>query len=117
MHVNESKVNPNTFARSLKETGGYTVGMFGKYLNNMPSQATVGDGGVFVRTSAYDSAEHQRMASPPHPFSNSSLSPPFLDTACGNRNAAARQTARGFRPGLTPGWATAAATTSRRSSP
>ena len=78
MHVNESKVNPNTFARSLKETGGYTVGMFGKYLNNMPSQATVGDGGVFVRTSAYDSAEHQRMASPPHPFSNSSLSPFFL---------------------------------------
>ena len=43
MHVDELKVNNNTFARYLKG-GGYTVGMFGKYLNNMPSAATAGDG-------------------------------------------------------------------------
>ena len=36
MHVNESLVNSDTFAKYLKEEAGYTVGMFGKYLNNMP---------------------------------------------------------------------------------
>lgn len=36
MHVNYSKVNPHTFARTLSEEGGYTVGMFGKYLNVQP---------------------------------------------------------------------------------
>ena len=33
MHVDEALVNNFTFARSLKEKGGYNVGMFGKYLN------------------------------------------------------------------------------------
>lgn len=37
MHVDEALVNNFTFARSLKEDAGYTVGMFGKYLNNCPN--------------------------------------------------------------------------------
>ena len=36
MHINYTKVNPHSFARTLSEEGGYTVGMFGKYLNVMP---------------------------------------------------------------------------------
>jgi hypothetical protein len=42
MHVNESLVNSNTFAKHLKEDGGYTVGMFGKYLNVMPKAVPAG---------------------------------------------------------------------------
>jgi hypothetical protein len=30
MHINESKVNDATFARTLSEGGGYKVGLFGK---------------------------------------------------------------------------------------
>jgi N-acetylglucosamine-6-sulfatase len=37
MHVNYSKINNHTFARYLNEEAGYTVGLFGKYLNAMPS--------------------------------------------------------------------------------
>lgn len=48
MHVNESKVNPNTFAKTLKKAAGYTVGMFGKYLNNMPTKFTGGADAVTV---------------------------------------------------------------------
>jgi N-acetylglucosamine-6-sulfatase len=44
MHVDEIKVNGATFAKYLKEDAGYTVGMFGKYLNNMPTKDTVGNG-------------------------------------------------------------------------
>jgi len=44
MHADELKVNNNTFARYLKEEAGYTVGMFGKYLNNMPTVDTAGQG-------------------------------------------------------------------------
>ena len=36
MHVNETTVNEATFAKYL-QAGGYTVGMFGKYLNNVPN--------------------------------------------------------------------------------
>mmetsp|Transcript_117923 Transcript_117923/g.234923 ORF Transcript_117923/g.234923 Transcript_117923/m.234923 type:complete len:576 (-) Transcript_117923:127-1854(-) len=36
MHVNYTTVNENTFAKTLKKEGGYTVGLFGKYLNEMP---------------------------------------------------------------------------------
>ena len=36
MHVNESLVHNHTFLRALKENGGYTTGLFGKYLNVMP---------------------------------------------------------------------------------
>ena len=36
MHVDEDLVNNATFAKYLKEDAGYTVGMFGKYLNNVP---------------------------------------------------------------------------------
>ena len=42
MHVNEMHVNQATFARNLKEQAGYTCGMFGKYMNTMPSQVPVG---------------------------------------------------------------------------
>jgi arylsulfatase A-like enzyme len=42
MHVNETLVNSDTFARHLKERGGYTVGVFGKYLNVMPATVPVG---------------------------------------------------------------------------
>lgn len=35
MHVNESKINNHTFAKPLHDAG-YAVGMFGKYLNNVP---------------------------------------------------------------------------------
>ena len=36
MHVDEDKVNAHTFAKDLKERGGYTVGVFGKYQNVVP---------------------------------------------------------------------------------
>ena len=36
MHVNETKVNNDTFAKYLSDGAGYKVGMFGKYLNNVP---------------------------------------------------------------------------------
>ena len=36
MHINETKVNNFTFAKYLHEQGGYAVGMFGKFLNNVP---------------------------------------------------------------------------------
>eukprot|EP00658_Telonema_sp_P-2_P079456 TRINITY_DN7683_c0_g1_i12.p1 TRINITY_DN7683_c0_g1~~TRINITY_DN7683_c0_g1_i12.p1 ORF type:complete len:451 (+),score=97.42 TRINITY_DN7683_c0_g1_i12:219-1571(+) len=42
MHINETKVNNATFARSLSEQAGYSVGMFGKYLNNVPSTVPPG---------------------------------------------------------------------------
>ena len=41
MHVDENKVNNTTFAKYLSEAG-YTVGMFGKYLNNVPSYVPLG---------------------------------------------------------------------------
>ena len=36
MHIDEDKVNPVSFATYLGE-GGYTVGYFGKHLNNCPA--------------------------------------------------------------------------------
>lgn len=42
MHVNESYVNANTFVRDLNEKGGYHTGMFGKYMNMMPSSVPPG---------------------------------------------------------------------------
>ena len=42
MHVDYEHVNNNTFARVLKEEGNYTVGMFGKYLNEMPATVPPG---------------------------------------------------------------------------
>ena len=42
MHVDEPLVNANTFAKVLKEEGGYTVGMFGKYMNVMPKTVPPG---------------------------------------------------------------------------
>lgn len=41
MHVNETFVNDNTFAKLLKDDG-YTVGLFGKYLNQMPTTVPPG---------------------------------------------------------------------------
>ena len=41
MHIDETKVNNQTFARYLHEAG-YTVGMFGKYLNSNPRVAPLG---------------------------------------------------------------------------
>jgi len=37
MHVDETIVNNETFARYLNESAGYRVGMFGKYLNTVPN--------------------------------------------------------------------------------
>jgi len=42
MHVNYTFVNARTFARVLKEDAGYTTGMFGKYLNEMPKTVPPG---------------------------------------------------------------------------
>jgi len=42
MHVNYTHVNANTFAKVLKEEGDYTVGMFGKYVNEMPKEVPPG---------------------------------------------------------------------------
>jgi len=42
MHVNYTLVNNNTFAKTLQEEAGYTVGMFGKYLNEMPADVPPG---------------------------------------------------------------------------
>ena len=41
MHIDEDKVNPDTFAKYL-HARGYTVGMFGKYLNSNPKVAPPG---------------------------------------------------------------------------
>ena len=41
MHIDENKVNNQTFALYLHQRG-YTVGMFGKYLNNNPKIAPLG---------------------------------------------------------------------------
>jgi len=41
MHINENLVNNQTFALYLKDAG-YTVGMFGKYLNHNPKTAPAG---------------------------------------------------------------------------
>ena len=41
MHINEGLVNNQTFARTLSENG-WTVGMFGKYLNNNPKTPPIG---------------------------------------------------------------------------
>ena len=41
MHVNVTQINDNTFARHLNESGGYRVGMFGKYLNAIPNMRDV----------------------------------------------------------------------------
>jgi hypothetical protein len=41
MHVDTDKVNRATFALNLQQ-GGYRVGMFGKYLNNVPAQVPPG---------------------------------------------------------------------------
>lgn len=41
MHIDENLVNNQTFALYLKEAG-YTVGMFGKYLNNNPKEPPTG---------------------------------------------------------------------------
>ena len=41
MHIDEGKVNNQTFALYLHERG-YTVGMFGKYLNSNPKVAPLG---------------------------------------------------------------------------
>eukprot|EP00039_Didymoeca_costata_P011721 m.165843 g.165843 ORF g.165843 m.165843 type:complete len:551 (+) comp15267_c0_seq3:46-1698(+) len=42
MHVDEALVNNNTFVKYLKTEGGYTSGMFGKYLNVCPNNAQPG---------------------------------------------------------------------------
>ena len=42
MHVSEDAVNNHTFARYLSEGAGYKVGMFGKYLNNVPNFVPLG---------------------------------------------------------------------------
>ena len=42
MHVDEDLVNNKTFAKYLTEGAGYKVGMFGKYLNNVPNFVPVG---------------------------------------------------------------------------
>jgi N-acetylglucosamine-6-sulfatase len=42
MHVNEDLVNNKTFAKYLSERASYKVGMFGKYLNNVPNFVPVG---------------------------------------------------------------------------
>jgi len=42
MHVNESLVNSDTFVKDLKEKAGYNTGMFGKYMNVMPTSVPPG---------------------------------------------------------------------------
>jgi N-acetylglucosamine-6-sulfatase len=42
MHVDETHVNNATFARFLADGAGYKVGMFGKYLNNVPNYVPLG---------------------------------------------------------------------------
>ena len=42
MHINETKVKNHTFAKVLKEQGGYEVGLFGKYLNNWDDEVPPG---------------------------------------------------------------------------
>ena len=40
MHVNETYVNQHTFVRDLSEQANYHTGMFGKYMNVMPTKHT-----------------------------------------------------------------------------
>lgn len=42
MHVDEGMVNNRTLAQYLQRQAGYRVGMFGKYLNNCPTQMPPG---------------------------------------------------------------------------
>lgn len=42
MHINSTLVNNNTFARILSEEAGYTVGYFGKYVNEAPDDTPPG---------------------------------------------------------------------------
>lgn len=42
MHVKEDTVNNATFAKYLTEGANYKVGMFGKYINNVPNYVPVG---------------------------------------------------------------------------
>ena len=42
MHVNESKVNPVSYAHYLNAGANYSVGYFGKHLNNCPSSPPPG---------------------------------------------------------------------------
>ncbi|KAJ1452607.1 alkaline-phosphatase-like protein [Pelagophyceae sp. CCMP2097] len=55
MHVDLEKVHDFTFLRRLQEEAGYTTGLFGKYLNTMPSTPPAGidvfmanDGGNYI---------------------------------------------------------------------
>jgi arylsulfatase A-like enzyme len=55
MHVDEGMVNNRTLAQYLQRQAGYRVGMFGKYLNNCPTEMPPGfsawyaNGGSTVR--------------------------------------------------------------------
>ena len=42
MHVNESKVNPYSYAHYLNQGANYSVGYFGKHLNNCPTEPPAG---------------------------------------------------------------------------
>ena len=63
MHINETKVNGHTFAVPLA-AAGYKVGLFGKYLNNMPAKhaappgfdAWMGNGGGDYIAPKFDTA-------------------------------------------------------------
>jgi hypothetical protein len=57
MHVNETKVNANTFVKDLKEQGGYATGMFGKYMNIMPPEVRV----QYVQYVQYVCDLHRRL--------------------------------------------------------
>ena len=55
MHVNLTYPTQQSFVRILKEEGGYSTGLFGKYLNQMPKAAPPGydawfanDGGDYI---------------------------------------------------------------------
>eukprot|EP01064_Diplonema_japonicum_P016857 TRINITY_DN248_c5_g1_i1.p1 TRINITY_DN248_c5_g1~~TRINITY_DN248_c5_g1_i1.p1 ORF type:complete len:524 (+),score=102.46 TRINITY_DN248_c5_g1_i1:47-1618(+) len=48
MHVDEDLVNNATMAKVLKEGAGYTVGIFGKYLNSCPDKAPEGFDAYFA---------------------------------------------------------------------
>ena len=46
MHLNHTIIEGTNMAQILKDEGGYTTGLFGKYLNQMPTSAPgIGLGG------------------------------------------------------------------------
>ena len=100
MHVSENKVNNATFAKSLKNAG-YTVGMFGKYLNSVPNFVPEGfDAWMANGGGTYFSPEFSTFNAPGLPNGRwQGTSANYTTSAVGNVSTAwIRQVVAGDKP-------------------